>query len=57
LQCNGLQPQQCASAGTGWSNLGAACTGSTPVCLNGACQQCTSGSVGCSGWQPQILLL
>jgi hypothetical protein len=47
LSCNGAQPQICASGGT-WQNVGAPCTGSTPVCLAGACVQCLPGSMECA---------
>jgi hypothetical protein len=52
LSCSGAQPQICNNAGT-WQNVGAACTGSMPACLGGACVDCTPGSLGCNGQQPE----
>ena len=53
LGCNGTQPQQCNSTGTGWSNLGSACSGmTTGVCLRGGCVACTPGAGQCVGASP-----
>ena len=51
--CSGTQPQgyaigcngsgTCSVNSTALVNVGAACTGTTPVCSNGACVACTSG--------------
>lgn len=46
IQCAGLQPQTCVSGV--WINSGGACSGATPVCLNGACAACSPGTVQCS---------
>ncbi len=39
LACSGAQRQTCKGSG-GWKNVGAPCSGATPVCLAGACVQC-----------------
>ena len=52
LGCSDAQPQICAAGGV-WHNVGAACSGSSPACLAGACVACTPNSLGCSGQQPQ----
>jgi formylglycine-generating enzyme len=52
LSCSGEQPQSCTSSGA-WKNVGAACTGGTPVCLNGGCVVCSPEATGCNGQQPQ----
>lgn len=45
IRCAGLQPQTCVDGI--WLGNGAACSGSTPACLNGACVACDPGSRGC----------
>ena len=52
LGCNAAQPQICAAGGI-WHNVGAACSGTSPACLAGACVACTPTSLGCNGQQPQ----
>jgi formylglycine-generating enzyme required for sulfatase activity len=52
-ECLGQQPQVCDAIGT-WQNSGAACSGSTPVCLDGGCTTCSPGAVQCEGQQPQV---
>lgn len=52
LACGGQQPQICTASGT-WQNVGAPCSGTTPVCLGGACVTCSPGDVGCNGSQPE----
>jgi len=47
LACNLQQPEFCTSAGT-WQNVATPCSGSTPVCLAGACVQCQPASTQCS---------
>lgn len=51
LDCSGTQPVICT--GGSWQPVGAPCTGTTPVCIKGACDACTPGSVQCNGQQPQ----
>ena len=36
LSCNGTQPQMCTGS-SAWQNVGAPCSGTTPVCQKGAC--------------------
>lgn len=44
-RCSGLQPEVCAS--DEWFASGAACSGATPVCLNGRCVECNPGTEEC----------
>lgn len=45
VRCSGLQPEVCASGD--WFASGAACSGATPVCLNGRCVECNPGTEEC----------
>ena len=45
--CVGSTPETCS--GGQWVVADAACTGTTPVCLAGACVQCSPGTAGCDG--------
>lgn len=47
LGCSGPQPEICTGAG-GWQNVGAPCSGSTPVCLGGGCVECAPQSTQCA---------
>jgi hypothetical protein len=51
--CSGTQPETCV--GGMWTNNGAACSGSTPVCddSDGTCVTCAANALGCAGAQPQ----
>ena len=40
-RCSGAQPQRCDDVTGVWLDIGNACSGSTPLCLNGACVACT----------------
>jgi hypothetical protein len=51
LSCSGTQPEKCIDGV--WLGNGAACSGSTPACLNGACVACAPGALQCSAQQPQ----
>ncbi|MCL2449838.1 MAG: SUMF1/EgtB/PvdO family nonheme iron enzyme [Polyangiaceae bacterium] len=53
VECQGQQPVVCSPLGA-WQSSGDACSGATPVCLNGACVTCAPGSVQCDGAQPQV---
>lgn len=44
-RCSGSQPQVCASGE--WFDSGSACSGDTPVCLNGRCVECVPGEDRC----------
>jgi hypothetical protein len=46
LECNGLQPVQCAADGSGLHDVGAACSQPTPECNQGAC---TCSGITCGG--------
>lgn len=47
-ECHGQQPQQCNGVGTGWLNVGSACSGQ--ACVNGGCVgTCMPGATRCSG--------
>lgn len=52
-RCTGSQPEICADGD--WFKSGSACSGSTPVCLDGRCVQCEPGAGQCmSPTQPGI---
>jgi hypothetical protein len=46
-RCSGTQPQVCASGA--WFDSGSACSGDTPVCLEGRCVECSPGEERCMG--------
>ena len=50
--CTGQTPELCDSSGA-WRPL-APCTGTTPLCIEGACVPCSPGTVQCLGDTPQI---
>lgn len=45
-QCQGNVAQNCSSAGR-WQTA-TTCSGTTPICTNGACVECTVGAVQCA---------
>ncbi len=51
--CNGQQPEICTNLGN-WQNIGSACSGATPACVDGACLACAPAVVGCNGQQPEV---
>lgn len=52
LRCSAAQPETCVSGA--WLDYGPACSGSTPVCLAGACVACSPDQAQCSSSaQPQ----
>ncbi|MGH7297364.1 MAG: hypothetical protein ACRELB_20680 [Polyangiaceae bacterium] len=52
LSCNGQQPTICTGSGT-LQNVGNPCSGSTAVCLSGACVTCAPGTGRCIDQQQQ----
>jgi len=53
MRCLRLVPEVCDDAGA-WESAGAECSGSTPVCLAGACVECSPDAIRCNGQQPEI---
>lgn len=45
MRCSDSQPEVCANGE--WFSSGSACSGSTPVCLEGRCVECSPGEERC----------